>query len=146
MDQAMQFLPLILIVVLMYFLMIRPQQKKQKQLNEMRRNIKRGDKVQSAGGIVGRVIKVKDDLITIETGRDKVRLEFVRSSLTVMEASPATVVREEQPEEKMEEYEGYSEDVQDADYEDYDLDEGDYFDGDEYDGEYVESEDAEPKK
>jgi len=130
----------------MYFLMIRPQQKKQKQLNEMRRNIKRGDKVQSAGGIVGRVIKVKDDLITIETGRDKVRLEFVRSSLTVMEASPATVVREEQPEEKMEEYEGYSEDVQDADYEDYDLDEGDYFDGDEYDGEYVESEDAEPKK
>ena len=135
MENIQQFLPLILVVVVMYFLMIRPQQKKQKQINEMRKNIKRGDKVQSAGGLVGRVIKVKDDVVTIECGSDKVRLELAKGALTVLEATPESGKKEKQPVDTYE----YDEDGQDEVYEEYDVSDDDYMDGgedytDEFDG------------
>ncbi|MBQ1334008.1 MAG: preprotein translocase subunit YajC [Clostridia bacterium] len=141
MENFQAFIPLILIVAVMYFLMIRPQQRKQKEINEMRKNIKRGDKVQSAGGVVGRVIKIKDDIITIECGRDRVRLDFVRNALTVLDPAPAvTRTQREQLEqadsEDEEAYEDYTVDETDESYDDYDFDE-DYTEGDytdEYDG------------
>ncbi|MBQ3378837.1 MAG: preprotein translocase subunit YajC [Clostridia bacterium] len=141
MENLQAFIPLILIVAVMYFLMIRPQQRKQKEINEMRKNIKRGDKVQSAGGVVGRVIKIKDDIITIECGRDRVRLDFVRNALTVLDPAPA-VTRTQRDElervdnEDEESYEDYTVDENGEEYDDYDFDE-DYADGeytDEYDG------------
>ncbi len=141
MENLQAFIPLILIVAVMYFLMIRPQQRKQKEINEMRKNIKRGDKVQSAGGVVGRVIKIKDDIITIECGRDRVRLDFVRQALTVLDPAPAvTRTQRDQLEqadnEDEDSYEDYTVDENGEEYDDYDFDE-DYADGeytDEYDG------------
>ena len=62
------FLPLILILVLMYFMMIRPQKKRQKEEQKMRDGIRVGDELTTIGGIVGRVVTVKDDSLTIETG------------------------------------------------------------------------------
>ncbi|MDF1856879.1 preprotein translocase subunit YajC [Pseudooceanicola sp.] len=56
-----QFVPLILIFVIMYFLLIRPQQKKAKQHQEMVNNVRRGDMVITQGGIVGKIAKVKDE-------------------------------------------------------------------------------------
>lgn len=149
MEGFTSFLPLILIVVVMYFLMIRPQQKRQKEMNEMRKNIKRGDKVQSAGGIVGRVVKIKDDIITIETGRDRVRLDFLRSALTVMDVAPVTAAskKEEQPEEDAQEnYDEYTEEMADGEYDEYELDEDDYFEDDEYSGDYDDNLDGGQKK
>lgn len=60
-NPIMQFLPLILIFAIMYFLMIRPQQKKMKQHQAMIEAVRRGDEVVTAGGVLGKVTKVKDD-------------------------------------------------------------------------------------
>jgi preprotein translocase subunit YajC len=60
------FLPLILMFVVMYFLMIRPQQKKAKEAAEMINALAKGDEVVTAGGILGKVVKVTDTYITIE--------------------------------------------------------------------------------
>ena len=62
------FLPLIIVLVLMYFMMIRPQQKQQKKLAEMRSSLVIGDRIVTIGGIKGSVVKISDDSITIESG------------------------------------------------------------------------------
>lgn len=123
-----QFLPLILIFVIMYFFMIRPQQKKQKAANEMRKNLKKGDKVTTNGGIIGKVVKLKDDVITIETGKDKVQIDVLRFALTVTDSAPGsapapvTKTKETEPVYKdEEEYSEYTDDARDGDYEEFDL-------------------------
>ncbi|MDO4845319.1 MAG: preprotein translocase subunit YajC [Oscillospiraceae bacterium] len=71
--------PIIMIVLMLgvfYFLMIRPENKKKKQLEEMRGNLKPGDEITTIGGVIGTVVNVKDDNIVIEVGADRVRLEF----------------------------------------------------------------------
>lgn len=62
------FMPLILIFAIMYFLMIRPQRKKEKALREKISKMKVGDKAVSIGGIVGKIFKIKDDFVILETG------------------------------------------------------------------------------
>ena len=61
MDSFGQFIPLILIFAIMYFLLIRPQQKKLKQHQAMVASLRRGDQVVTAGGLIGKVSKIKDD-------------------------------------------------------------------------------------
>ena len=61
-----------------YFLMIRPQQKKDKKIKNMRNNLKIGDEITTIGGIYGKVIKIKDDIITIEVGADKTKLTIAK--------------------------------------------------------------------
>ncbi len=74
------WLPIILylgfIVLLAYFLIIRPNKKRKKQEEELRGNIMLGDEVTTIGGIVGRVVNIKDDEITIETSIDKTMMVF----------------------------------------------------------------------
>lgn len=66
MGSLTTFLPLILMFVVMYFLMIRPQQKRQRELKAMMDALTKGDEVVTAGGIVGRVSKVSDTYVTLE--------------------------------------------------------------------------------
>lgn len=61
-----------------YFLIIRPQQKRDKQIKEMRNNLKVGDQIITIGGIYGKIIKLKDDVLTIEVGADKTKLQIAR--------------------------------------------------------------------
>jgi len=69
-------LPLLLVFVVFYFFMIRPQMRKQKELNNYRNAISRGDKVITTGGIYGKVIDVTDSVITIEIANDvKIRVD-----------------------------------------------------------------------
>ncbi|RKD34659.1 preprotein translocase subunit YajC [Thermohalobacter berrensis] len=68
----------ILFLVIFYFLLIRPQKKKQKQIEEMRQNLKVGDEVTTIGGIYGKITKLKDDIVTIEVGSDKNKFEIAR--------------------------------------------------------------------
>lgn len=63
-------MPLILMFVIFYFLLIRPQQKKAKQHREMLSNIKKGDKVLTSGGIYGRVLEVDGDVLTVDIGHE----------------------------------------------------------------------------
>ena len=76
MGYVMTFLPLILIVVLMYFMLIRPQKKKQKEEKQMRDSLRVGDELTTIGGVCGRVVSIKDDTITIETGADRTKMQF----------------------------------------------------------------------
>ena len=79
MNQTLyQFLPLVALIAIMYFLMIRPQRKKDKAINEMRNSLMVGDEIVTIGGIQGKIVKTKDDTIVIQTGADRVRLEMTR--------------------------------------------------------------------
>ena len=83
MDQGLtQLLPLLLIGVVFYFLLIRPQQKRAKEHRAMIEAVRRGDNVVTAGGIMGKVTKVRDDnVIQIEVAPE-VRVDVVKSTLT----------------------------------------------------------------
>lgn len=67
-----------LVMAIMYFMMIRPQKKKDKQLSDMRNSLDIGDGVTTIGGITGRVVALKDDTLVIETGNDRTRIRFKR--------------------------------------------------------------------
>ncbi|WP_022708129.1 MULTISPECIES: preprotein translocase subunit YajC [Paracoccus] len=75
-----QFIPLILIFAIMYFLMIRPQQKRAKQHREMVANLKKGDQVITQGGVIGKVATVRDDEVEVEIAQG-VRIRIVRSTV-----------------------------------------------------------------
>jgi len=90
----MSFLPLILIVVVFYFILIRPQNKKNKQVAQMRSAIKRGDRVTTIGGFIGKVIRVKEEVITIEVGADKTRLDIMRWGISKIEEAGSEAVKE----------------------------------------------------
>jgi len=61
---------IVLMIVLFYFILIRPENKRKKEAANMRNNLKSGDSITTIGGIVGKVVKIKDEIITIETGED----------------------------------------------------------------------------
>ncbi len=71
------------IIVVMYFLMIRPQKKRQKEEQTMRDNVQVGDEITTIGGVMGRVVTVKEDSITIETGADRNKIKFTRTSIAI---------------------------------------------------------------
>lgn len=85
MMMLVQLLPLILIFVLMYFIMIRPQRKKEKEDRKMRDNLRVGDQLTTIGGICGHVVNIKDDTITIESGADRTKLQFKKWAIQTVE-------------------------------------------------------------
>jgi preprotein translocase subunit YajC len=89
-DILMSILPLILIFVVFYFLLIRPQQRKQKAHREMLTNVKRGDDIVTTGGMIGRVIKVdRDNNLLVEVAPN-VRIKLMRNAI-------AEIVRRPEP-------------------------------------------------
>lgn len=74
-------LPLLLLIPLMYFVMIRPQQKRQKQWQEMLGGIKTGDRVTTSGGIRGIILSIKDDAIIIRVAPDNIKMEIAKSAI-----------------------------------------------------------------
>jgi preprotein translocase subunit YajC len=77
-------LPLLLLplfFVLMFFMMIRPQQKRQKQWQKMLADIKSGDKVTTAGGIRGTIISIKDDAVIVRVAPDNLKLEIAKNAI-----------------------------------------------------------------
>ena len=79
-SQIMSFLPIILIFVIFYFLLIRPQQKRSKEHRGLLSNLKVGDNVLTSGGIYGRITGIRDDVITLEIS-DKVRVKVNRGHI-----------------------------------------------------------------
>ena len=69
------------LLAIMYFFMIRPQKKQEKKINEMRENLQVGDEITTIGGIIGRIVSIKEETVLIETGRDKVKIRFLRSAI-----------------------------------------------------------------
>lgn len=75
---AVQLVPMILIFVVFYFVLIRPQRKKDKEAKAMLDNLKVGDRICTIGGIYGTIVKIKDDVLTVEVGEQKTQLVFAR--------------------------------------------------------------------
>ena len=71
-------LPLALMLVLMYFMLIRPENKRKKEAAAMRSSLAVGDEITTIGGIIGTICAVKENTIVIETGADRVRIEFTK--------------------------------------------------------------------
>ena len=78
-------LPMVLIFVVFYFFMIRPQKKKDKQVKDMLAALKKGDRVCTIGGIYGTIEHIKDDTITLAVGKDHVNLVFARWAIRSVE-------------------------------------------------------------
>ena len=77
-------LMLVLMFAIMYFLMIRPENKRKKKAQEMRDSLKKGDVITTIGGIVGRVVMVNKDTIVIETSDDRVRIELTKWAVSTV--------------------------------------------------------------
>ena len=89
---------LVLVVVFFYFFLIRPQKKQEKEAANMRNSLEIGDEVVTIGGIIGQIVKIKGETVTIATGKDRTTLRFLRTAIrevTVKINAPA--VEEEKP-------------------------------------------------
>ena len=80
----MQYPMIIMLVVfvgIFYFMILRPENKKKKEAEELRNSLHRGDQITTIGGIVGKIVNIKDDKIVIETSEDQVRMELLKWSV-----------------------------------------------------------------
>jgi preprotein translocase subunit YajC len=77
-------LPVVLIAVF-YFFMLRPQKKQEKEVNAMRENLVVGDEITTIGGIIGKVVSIKEETCMIETGRDKTRIRILKSAVKTVD-------------------------------------------------------------
>ncbi|HKM28513.1 MAG TPA: preprotein translocase subunit YajC [Anaerovoracaceae bacterium] len=97
-EFVVKLLPLVLLLIIMYFLLIRPQKKKEKSINEMRNSVQVGDEIVTIGGICGKVVKTKEDSIVIQVGADKVKFEMMRWSISTV-VNPSKTARVEKDDE-----------------------------------------------
>lgn len=91
---ASTIIMLVVMVAVFYFMLIRPENKRKKEAEQMRSNVKVGDMVTTIGGIVGKVVNVKDDKFVIETSADMVRVEFAKWALSTNETAAETAKEE----------------------------------------------------
>lgn len=102
---GMQVIILVVFIAAMYFLLIRPQKKKEKNIQNMRNSLQVGDEIITIGGICGKIVKTKDESIVIQVGADKVKFEMMRWSVSSVvssnnKASAKSNVVEEDEEQK----------------------------------------------
>nr|WP_297279269.1 preprotein translocase subunit YajC [uncultured Butyricicoccus sp.] len=88
------FLPIILMILIFYFLLIRPQKKRDKAERDMRNSIQVGDEISTIGGFIGKVVSIKDETIVIETTADRTKLKLYRWAIRGKEAAPVEKVEE----------------------------------------------------
>ena len=88
-----EIIMIVAMIAVMYFLLIRPENKKKKAAEEMRNSLKVGDEITTIGGIVGTICAVKEKTIVLETGADRVRIEFTKWAIS----SKGTQSTEEAP-------------------------------------------------
>lgn len=74
-------IPLVAMIAIFYFLIMRPEKKRTKKMNEMLDNLQVADEIITTGGIIGRVVSVKEDTILIETGSDRTKIRVLKSSI-----------------------------------------------------------------
>ena len=82
-------LMLVAMFAIFYFMLIRPENKRKKEAEEMRNNMKKGEQVTTIGGLVGKVVAVTDKTVVIETSEDRVRVEFLKSAIATTASQEA---------------------------------------------------------
>ncbi len=84
------FIPMILLAVVFYFFIYRPQKKQEKETTDMRNSIERGDVIVTTGGIIGMVVKVKEDMLLIESSGDRTKIQIQKWAVhTILERANA---------------------------------------------------------
>ena len=81
-NPLLAFLPLIVMFGVFYFLLIRPQQTRQKGLNQMIQNLKKGDRIVTSGGIIGTIAGIQNDYVIIKVGDEDTKIEILKSAVT----------------------------------------------------------------
>lgn len=100
---------LVLMFAVMYFFMIRPENKRKKQAQEMRNSLKKGDVITTIGGIVGKVVMVNKDTLVIETSDDRVRMELTKWSVSTVGVQTNEMVVEDRAKKNKDEAEASNE-------------------------------------
>ena len=85
---------IVAMIAVFYFLMIRPENKRKKEAEQMRSAVKTGDEIVTIGGIIGTVVSVKDDKFVMETSADQVRIEFAKWAISSNETAAAAAKAE----------------------------------------------------
>ena len=85
---------LVIMIGVFYFLMIRPENKRKKESEQMRSSVKVGDRITTIGGIIGTIVNVKDDKIVIETSADQVRMELTKWSISTNDSAAEAAAEE----------------------------------------------------
>ena len=85
---------IVAMIAVFYFLMIRPENKRKKEAEQMRSAVKTGDQITTIGGILGTVVSVKDDKFVLETGADQVRIEMAKWAISTNETAAAAAKAE----------------------------------------------------
>jgi preprotein translocase subunit YajC len=73
------------LVVVVFFFMFRSQKKQEKEANEMRNNLQIGDEITTIGGIIGEIVRIKDETVTIETGKDRTKIRILRTAIRTVD-------------------------------------------------------------
>ena len=94
------FFMLIGMFVLMYFIMIRPENKRKKEAEQMRAALKVGDEITTIGGITGKVVSIKDDKFVVESGADQVRIELAKWALSTNDTAAAAAKEKQKKEQE----------------------------------------------
>ncbi len=89
-----------ILLVVMYFFMIRPQRKQEKEAQAMRNSLSVGDEITTIGGIIGRVVNVKEETFVLETTKERTRIRFERSAIKRIDRKYDAPVAEEAPAEE----------------------------------------------
>ena len=72
---------MVVMFVALYFFMIRPQKKQEKQVNDMRNNLQVGDEITTIGGIIGKIVSIKEETLMIETGHDRTKIRILKTAV-----------------------------------------------------------------
>ena len=84
---------LVVLIAVFYFMLIRPENKRKKKAQEMRDSLKKGDTITTIGGIIGTICAVKENTIVIETGADRVRIEFTKWAVSTKGAQTSETTK-----------------------------------------------------
>ena len=86
-SSAMPLIMLVLMFVVMYFLMIRPQKKQEQEAQKMRDSLSVGDEITTIGGIIGEIVSIKEETVTIETSKAGTKIRFLKSAIRSVDVS-----------------------------------------------------------
>ena len=80
-SSAMSIIMIVAMVAVFYFFMYRPQKKQEREINAMRNGLSVGDEITTIGGIIGKIVSMKDETVLIETGRDGTKIRILKSAV-----------------------------------------------------------------
>lgn len=90
---------LVVVVIVFYFVIIRPRRKQDKETTAMRNSLRIGDEITTIGGIIGKIVSIKDPTCVIETGRDGTRIRILKSAIKSVDVPAAAMIVEDNADE-----------------------------------------------